>query len=81
VQAFARHLDACLINVTASALYSKWMGDSNKLTTAVFSLARKMARAAPGRPVLIFIDEVDALLGSSGATWETYEQARALVTS
>jgi AAA+ superfamily predicted ATPase len=35
--------------VTASALISKWLGDSNKLIRAVFTLAHKL------QPCIIFI--------------------------
>ena len=35
-----------------------WMGQSEKNVRAVFSLARKMA------PMVIFLDEADALLGA-----------------
>jgi ATPase family AAA domain-containing protein 1 len=40
-----------------SAVQSKWLGDSQKLVTAIFSLAAKL------QPSIIFIDEVDGLLG------------------
>lgn len=42
-------------------MLSKWVGESNKLTAAIFSLARKLS--ANGRAVVIFIDEIDAILG------------------
>ena len=38
-------------------MQSKWLGDSQKLVTAIFSLATKL------QPSIIFIDEVDGLLG------------------
>ncbi len=38
-------------------LASKWFGDSLKYTRAAFSLAAKLA------PCVLFIDEVDSLLG------------------
>ena len=67
VQAFAAHIEAVLINITASTLFSKYVGDSNRLTSAIFTLAAKIAQH--GRTVVVFIDEVDALLGD-GADFE-----------
>lgn len=61
VQAFAAHVGAILINITASTVLSKWLGDSNKLVQAIFTLADKVSRC--GRTAVVFVDEVDALLG------------------
>lgn len=61
MQAYAKHIEAVLINVAASTMLSKWVGESNKLTAAIFSLASKIS--CSGRPVVIFIDEIDAILG------------------
>ncbi len=36
---------------------SKWYGDTHKLVNAIFSLAAKL------QPAVIFVDEVDGLLG------------------
>jgi ATPase family AAA domain-containing protein 1 len=57
-KALAAEAGAAFINVRASTLQSKWFGDTNKLVTAVFTLAYKL------QPAIIFIDEVDALLGA-----------------
>ena len=46
------------INLDASTLTDKWYGESQKLATAVFSLAIKI------QPCIIFIDEIDSLLRS-----------------
>eukprot|EP00892_Ulva_mutabilis_P001650 jgi/Ulvmu1/11486/UM077_0035.1 len=62
--AFAREVGALLINVRGSSLFSKWMGDSERLTASVFSLAQKLAQQ--DQTVILFIDEVDALLGDGG---------------
>jgi len=57
-KALAHESGACFINLHISTLTEKWYGDSNKLVAAVFSLARKMA------PSIVFIDEIDAVLGT-----------------
>lgn len=56
-KALARESGACFINLHISTLTEKWYGDSNKLVAAVFSLARKL------QPAIVFIDEIDAVLG------------------
>lgn len=63
MQAFAREIGAVLINVRGSTILSKYIGDSERLTAGIFSLAVKFA--AHGQTVILFIDEVDALLGQS----------------
>ncbi|KAJ3577900.1 hypothetical protein NPX13_g2669 [Xylaria arbuscula] len=57
-KAVARESGASFINLHISTLTEKWYGDSNKLVRAVFSLARKL------QPTIIFIDEIDAVLGT-----------------
>ncbi|KAF2091639.1 AAA-domain-containing protein [Saccharata proteae CBS 121410] len=56
-KALAHESGACFINLHISTLTEKWYGDSNKLVSAVFSLARKL------EPAIVFIDEIDAVLG------------------
>ncbi|ERM94739.1 hypothetical protein AMTR_s00011p00253490 [Amborella trichopoda] len=56
-KAIARESGSVFINVRVSNLMSKWFGDAQKLVTAVFTLAYKL------QPAIIFIDEVDSLLG------------------
>ena len=53
----AREGGATFLNLHISSVTEKWFGDSNKLVTAVFTLARKL------QPTIIFIDEIDAVLG------------------
>ncbi|EXJ58143.1 hypothetical protein A1O7_05567 [Cladophialophora yegresii CBS 114405] len=57
-KALAHESGACFINLHISTVTNKWFGDSNKLVNAVFSLARKL------EPVIVFIDEIDAVLGT-----------------
>lgn len=57
-KAVAHESGASFINLHISTLTEKWYGDSNKLVRAVFSLARKL------EPAIIFIDEIDAVLGT-----------------
>lgn len=64
-QAFARRIGAALLNVPSSAIHSRWWGESERNVAAVFSLARKLAAA--GHVALIFVDEVDGLLGEAEA--------------
>ncbi|KAL7275896.1 mitochondrial dynamin GTPase Msp1 [Rhizina undulata] len=61
-KALARESGACFINLHISTLTEKWYGDSNKLVSAVFSLARKL------QPAIVFIDEIDAVLRSRSST-------------
>lgn len=53
----AKRSNCYFINVTASSILSKWLGDANRLVRATFTLAHKL------QPCILFIDEVDSLLG------------------
>jgi SpoVK/Ycf46/Vps4 family AAA+-type ATPase len=57
-KAVATEGGASFINVDASTIENKWLGESEKNARAVFSLARKLA------PCVVFFDEVDSLLSS-----------------
>ncbi|KAI9797762.1 MAG: hypothetical protein M1825_005696 [Sarcosagium campestre] len=57
-KALAHESGACFINLHISTLTEKWYGDSNKMVSAVFSLAKKL------QPTIVFIDEIDAVLGT-----------------
>ena len=60
VRAVAQASQSNLFVVTSSAVTSKWMGDSEKLLRTLFDVARQVA------PSILFLDEVDALLGQRG---------------
>ncbi|KAL8208163.1 hypothetical protein R6Q57_007575 [Mikania cordata] len=63
-KALATEAGANFISITGSTLTSKWFGDAEKLTKALFSFASKLA------PVIVFVDEVDSLLGARGGGLE-----------
>lgn len=62
--AIATEIDAVFYSVDASSIMSKWLGESEKNVADLFSSARQAAQA--GKPVIIFIDEVDSLVGIRG---------------
>ncbi|GAB2233580.1 hypothetical protein Droror1_Dr00002806 [Drosera rotundifolia] len=63
-KAIATEAGANFISITGSTMTSKWFGDAEKLTKALFSFASRLA------PVIIFVDEVDSLLGARGGSYE-----------
>jgi len=54
--------DCNFINVSASSLTSKWVGEGEKMVRAVFAVA------AAVQPTIIFVDEVDSLLSTRKET-------------
>ncbi|XP_071702983.1 uncharacterized protein [Rutidosis leptorrhynchoides] len=59
-KALANEARANFISVTSATLTSKWYGEDEKFVRGLFSFANKLA------PVIIFVDEVDSLLGARG---------------
>ncbi len=60
----ANEIGAVFLNVDATAIFSKWVGESEKRLRAIFTYARDNS------PSVIFLDEVDALVSSRGSTAE-----------
>lgn len=61
-KALAKECTACFIVIKASTILSKWYGETNKMISAIWTLAYKL------QPTILFIDEVDALLGSRNSS-------------
>lgn len=55
-RAVAKEAGARFINLDVASLTDKWYGESQKLSSAVFSLAVKL------EPCIVFIDEIDSFL-------------------
>ncbi|MEM3711110.1 MAG: AAA family ATPase [Thermoprotei archaeon] len=56
--AAASEIDATFINVDAASIMSRWLGEAEKNVARIFAQARSI-----NGPVIIFMDELDALLG------------------
>ena len=61
--ATASELEGYFINVDAASMMSKWLGEAEKNVAKLFQMAREYAERE-GKPVILFIDEVDSLLGA-----------------
>lgn len=64
-RAIATEVNYKFLCVSASDVYSKWLGESEKIMNAIFKLARQHA------PSVIFIDEIDSLLGDNDSAGDS----------
>jgi SpoVK/Ycf46/Vps4 family AAA+-type ATPase len=62
--ATAAEVDGYFISVDAASIMSKWLGEGEKNVAKLFTNARKML--VDNKPVIIFVDEIDSLLGTRG---------------
>ncbi len=60
--AVASEIDGEFMYVDAASIMSKWLGEAERNVARIFQKARELAM--DGKPVIIFIDEVDSLLGT-----------------
>ncbi|MEM1514908.1 MAG: AAA family ATPase [Thermoproteota archaeon] len=58
--AVANEIKAKFMQVDAASIMSKWLGEAEKNVARLFDLARREAKSVP---VIIFIDEIDSLVG------------------
>jgi SpoVK/Ycf46/Vps4 family AAA+-type ATPase len=61
--AAAAEIEGYFVNVDASAMMSKWLGEAEKNVSKLFKMANKLYESE-NIPVLLFIDEIDSLLGT-----------------
>jgi SpoVK/Ycf46/Vps4 family AAA+-type ATPase len=59
--AVATEIDASFVSVDAASIMSKWLGEAEQNVARLFNSARKTANE--GRPAILFIDELDSLIG------------------
>ena len=62
--ATAAEIDGYFVSVDAASIMSKWLGEGEKNVSKLFNNARKML--GDNKPVIVFVDEIDSLLGTRG---------------
>ncbi len=59
--AVATEIDANFYSIDAASIMSKWLGEAEQNVAKLFGAARKSAN--DGRPAIVFVDELDSLMG------------------
>ena len=59
--AVATEIDANFYSIDAASIMSKWLGEAEQNVAKLFGSARKSAN--DGRPAIVFVDELDSLMG------------------
>jgi SpoVK/Ycf46/Vps4 family AAA+-type ATPase len=60
--AVATEIDANFYSIDAASIMSKWLGEAEQNVAKLFGSARKSANE--GRPAIVFVDELDSLMGN-----------------
>lgn len=59
--AVATEIDATFVSMDAASIMSKWLGEAEQNVAKLFGQVRKAA--VEGKPSIVFIDELDSLMG------------------
>ncbi len=59
--AAATEIDATFFSIDAASIMSKWLGEAEQNVAKLFGSARKSSNE--GKPAIVFVDEVDSLMG------------------
>jgi SpoVK/Ycf46/Vps4 family AAA+-type ATPase len=59
--AVATEIDANFYSIDAASIMSKWLGEAEQNVAKLFNAARKSSN--DGRPAIVFVDELDSLMG------------------
>jgi len=59
--AVATELNATFYSIDAASIMSKWLGEAEQNVAKLFGSARKSAN--DGKPAIVFVDELDSLMG------------------
>ena len=60
--AVATEIDANFYSIDAASIMSKWLGEAEQNVAKLFGSARKSSN--DGKPAIVFVDELDSLLGA-----------------